>query len=110
MLPVLAAAAVQLGSAALSKGGNQAPAGPQYLDGNEGPLANKADVDFSGWTVATSGARADGAKISKTSSDALGVPSGVASGIAGGLAVVPPVVWVAGAVVLVALLWPRSKK
>lgn len=89
---------------------NAKPAQPGFATSG-GPLANKADVDFSGFTVATGNARADGATVSKSSADGLAgaVPSSVGAalqsvGLSGGA------LWVAAAVVGGALLWRALKK
>ncbi len=79
-------------------GGGGAPAGPSI---SGAPITSKADYDFSGFTVATGNARADGAKITKTSSDSLSgnqpTSSSSSSGISGsmilGLAALAGLVW-----------------
>lgn len=76
---------------------------PGFATSGNAPTVIKNDADFSGFTVATSGARADGAKISKTTSDNAG---GMMSGL---LSNVSPVALIAGAAVVVAVVWKRKK-
>ncbi len=61
---------------------------PGVAQSGMGPTTSRSDVDFSGWTVATGGSKADGAKINKTSSDATGAAP--AAGGIGGLS--PPLI------------------
>ena len=77
----------------------QSAAPGNALSGNAGATAVRSDVDFSGFTVATGQARADGAKISKTNSDATGIPSAAQS-----LSSVSPGLLLAGAAAL-GLVW-----
>lgn len=108
MLPALIAAGAQLGAAALS---NQAPATPGMSGPSGGALGNKADVDFSGWTVATGGSRADGAQISKSSADSMGgAPASPVGAALQSLGMSSTALWVAGGVVGVAVLWRMLKK
>ena len=117
MFPAMIAAASQLIGAVGSL--NAAPATPGIAGPSGGALGNKADVDMSGWTVATGKARAEGATISKTSSDAIGQqPGGAAAGLMGGnagatlagMGISPGMVGIAGALLLGAVLWRMSKK
>lgn len=95
MYAELLTAATQLGGAALSNQPQAAPgiAGP--ATSGAGPLSAKIGNDFSGWTVATSGSRADGAQISKENGVAL--PQGGAGWLLVGAAVLG-----------VVLLWRRK--
>lgn len=110
MLEWINAGSQLLGAVGSLKGGSAAPAAPGIASSG-GPLANKADVDFSGFTVATGNARADGATISKTSADGL---AGAAPSSAGAalqsMAMNPTALWIAGGILGVAVLWRALKK
>lgn len=73
---------IQAGSQLLQAvGGLGGSPPPSQAYSGMAPTVSRADLDFSGFTVATGSARADGAKISKTSSDALGqTPAAPAQG------------------------------
>ena len=98
---------INAGSSLLSalKGGAGAPA-PGYAPAGNAPSVATTDADFSGFTVATGNARADGARISKTSRDGIDTP-GV--GFAGAFSDVSPAILIGGAVAL-AVLWRIFKK
>ncbi len=88
---------------------NGRPAAPGYaLSG--GPLSNKTDVDFSGFTVATGGSKAEGATISKSTADALG--GGTPSPLTAALSSVNPktALYIGGGLLAVVLLWRILKK
>lgn len=88
-------------------GGAQAkPAAPGVATSGGAPIGLKADVDFSGWTVATGSGKADGATILKSQSDALGTDMQPMAQILGGLS---PVTVIAGALAL-GLLWRAFKR
>ncbi|TAH10517.1 MAG: hypothetical protein EAZ11_12290 [Curvibacter sp.] len=72
---------IQAGSQLLNAVGaaRAAPGAPGISTSGNAPNLFNNDQDFSGFTVATSGARADGAKISKTSSDQAGTLAGMGS-------------------------------
>ncbi len=81
---------IQAGSQLLNAvGGLGGSPPPSQAYSGLAPTVSRADLDFSGFTVATGQARADGAKISKTSSDSLSgapaaapAPSGVLGAVA----------------------------
>ncbi len=102
---------INAGSALLGAVGslNARPAVPGIASSG-GPLANKTDVDFSGFTVATGGSRAEGATISKSTADALG--AGTPSPVTAALSSVNPTtaLVIGGAVLGVVVLWRILKK
>lgn len=95
MFPALIAAAAQVGAAAM----NQPPAAPGIAGPSGGTITPKIGNDFSGWTVATGGSRADGATISKE--------NGLGGGAVGGMS---PLLLIGGAIVGGVLLWRLSSK
>lgn len=89
---------------------NAPPPAPGFATSG-GPLANKADVDFSGFTVATGQARATGATVSKSSADGLAgaVPSSVGAALQS-VGLNKSALWIGAGVVGVAVLWRILKK
>lgn len=85
---------------------NAGPAAPGVATSGNAPIGLKSDVDFSGWTVATGNGRADGARINKTSSDALGADTPAAmQNLLGGLSPITLIALALGA----GLLWRALK-
>lgn len=82
MEPVSALQWVNAGSQLLNAvGGLQGKgAAPGYAMSGQGPSMPKSDVDFSGFTVATGRATANGATIKKNPTDTLGASDGGSGG------------------------------
>lgn len=107
MLPALLTAGSQILGAV--GGLRAAPATPGVATSGLAPLTNNTDADFSGFTVATGRARADGATITKTSADANG--TGLAPGMALSLPSVPAAVWYGvGALLVAGVAWRIFRK
>lgn len=101
-LPWIKAGSDLLGAVGGLNGKNAEPG----IASSGGTAVINNDADFSGFTVATGKARADGARISKTSSDGVGTPS---ASLTGALGDVSPL-WLIGGAVALVMLWRAIKK
>lgn len=97
---------IQAGSSLLNAVGGLGgkSASPGVATSGNAPIFNTSEQDFSGFTVATSGARATGATIDKVSSTAGGLPSTLSD-----LSNLNPML-VLGLAVAAAVLWRILKR